>query len=141
MSISNGRGDVIYRHDRDQPAPQQVVDPRAVAELNWMLHQNVLGGTGRRALLDGHEAAGKTGTTNNYKDAWFDGFTGNYVGVVWFGNDDDSSMKDMTGGTLPASTWHDIMAYAHQNVEQKAIFGVPLATGAARVLSTKSARP
>ena len=138
VSISNGRGDVIYRHDRDQPQPEQVVDPRAVAELNWMLHQNVLGGTGRRAALDGHEAAGKTGTTNGYKDAWFDGFTGNYAGVVWYGNDDDSPMKEMTGGSLPASTWHDIMAYAHQNTEQKPIFGVPLTTPGARAAPVAS---
>ncbi len=133
ISISNGRGDIIYRHDRDAPAPQQVVDAKAVAELNWMLHQNVLGGTGRRAALENHEAAGKTGTTNGYKDAWFDGFTGNYVAAVWFGNDDDSPMKDMTGGTLPAATWHEIMTYAHQNVDPKPIFGVPLSTPGVRV--------
>jgi penicillin-binding protein 1A len=136
VSITNGRGDVIYRHDRDEPALEQVVDARAVAELNWMLHQNVLGGTGRRAALDNHEAAGKTGTTNGYKDAWFDGFTGNYVAAVWFGNDDDTPMKDMTGGTLPASTWHEIMAYAHQSVEPKAIFGVPLSTPLVHVAAT-----
>lgn len=135
VSISNGRGDVIYRHDRDAPAPQQVVDAKAVAELNWMLHQNVLGGTGRRAALENHEAAGKTGTTNGYKDAWFDGFTGNYVAAVWFGNDDDTPMKEMTGGTLPASTWHEIMTYAHQNVDPKPIFGVPLSTPAFKVSS------
>ncbi len=133
VSISNGRGDVIYRHDRDQPALQQVVDPHAVAELNWMLRQNVLGGTGRRAALEGHDAGGKTGTTNSYKDAWFIGFTGNYVGAVWFGNDDDTSMKDMTGGTLPASTWHDIMTYAHQNVEPKPLFGVPMSAPGVKV--------
>jgi penicillin-binding protein 1A len=124
VSISTGRGDVIYRHDRDQPPPEQVVDANAVSEMNWMLRQNVLGGTGRRAAIEGHEAAGKTGTTNSYKDAWFVGFTGNYVAAVWFGNDDDSPMKDMTGGTLPAATWHDIMTYAHENVEPKPIFGV-----------------
>jgi penicillin-binding protein 1A len=135
ISITNGRGEEIYRHDRDAPAPEQVVDAHAVSELNYMLRQNVLGGTGRRAALDGQDAAGKTGTTNGYKDAWFDGFTGNYVGVVWFGNDDDTPMKNMTGGTLPAATWHEIMAFAHQNVEPKPIFGLPMSAPGEHVAS------
>jgi len=141
VSIANSRGDEIYRHDRDAPAPEQVVDAQAVAELNYMLHQNVLGGTGRKAALDGHDAAGKTGTTNSYKDAWFDGFTGNFVGVVWFGNDDDTPMNNMTGGTLPAATWHEIMAFAHQNVEPKPIFGVPLSAPGERVASAAATNP
>ena len=69
-------------------------------------------------------AAGKTGTTNAYRDAWFDGFTGNYVCTVWFGNDDSTSMNNMTGGSLPARTWHEIMAYAHQGIELKNPYGV-----------------
>ena len=68
--------------------------------------------------------AGKTGTTNNYKDAWFCGFTGNYVGAVWYGNDDDSSMNEMTGGALPAKTWHDIMAFAHAGIDAKPGYGI-----------------
>jgi penicillin-binding protein 1A len=81
-------------------------------------------GTGKRAMLDGIKAAGKTGTTNGYRDAWFVGFTGNYVGGVWFGNDDYSSTNRMTGGALPAMTWRQIMAYAHQGIELKTIAGV-----------------
>ena len=124
VSVTNGRGDILYEHDRNQPKPEQVVDPNAVADLNTMLHQVVIGGTGRRANLDGFLVSGKTGTTNDYHDAWFCGFTGNYVGVVWYGNDDNSGMNQMTGGTLPAQTWHEIMAYAHQNVEPKPVPGL-----------------
>ena len=83
-------------------------------------------GTGRRAKLDGIKVAGKTGTTNEYKDAWFCGFTGNFIGAVWFGNDDDQPMDKMTGGTLPAATWHDIMQFAHSGVDLKPLPGTTL---------------
>jgi len=133
VAVTSRRGDVLYEHDRDQPKPQQLFDPNAIGMMNQMLHQVVLSGTGRRANLDGFEVSGKTGTTNNYHDAWFVGFTGNYVAAVWYGNDDYASMKEMTGGTLPAATWHDIMAFAHQNVEPKPVPGLP--TPAPRVAS------
>ena len=123
IDIRNGRGEVIYRHDLDGPRPVQVVPAADVAIMNNMLTHVVEEGTGTRARLDNVRVAGKTGTTNNYKDAWFCGFTGDYVGAVWFGNDDDSSMNEMTGGTLPAKTWHDIMAYAHQGIDAKPVTG------------------
>jgi penicillin-binding protein 1A len=68
---------------------------------------------------------GKTGTTNDWRDAWFVGYTGNFVGAIWMGNDDYSPTKRMTGGTLPAATWHNIMAYAHQGVELRPLPGLP----------------
>ena len=123
VEITNSRGDLIYTHDRDAPAPQQIINPATIETMDTMLMQVVEAGTGRRAKLDNFETAGKTGTTNGYKDAWFVGFTGNYVGAVWFGNDDDTPMNNMTGGTLPAGTWHDIMAFAHQGVTPKPLPG------------------
>jgi penicillin-binding protein 1A len=68
--------------------------------------------------------AGKTGTTQSYRDAWVVGFTGNYTCAVWIGNDDYSPMNRMTGGTVPAMTWERLMAYAEQNIELKPIFGI-----------------
>ena len=90
-----------------------------------MMNSVVENGTGKRAQLDGIKVAGKTGTTNGWRDAWFVGYTGNFVGAVWMGNDDYSPTKRMTGGTLPAMIWHDIMAYAHQGVELRPLPGLP----------------
>jgi len=72
--------------------------------------------------------AGKTGTTNAYRDAWFVGYTGNFTCAVWYGNDDYSPTNRMTGGSLPAQTWHDIMVAAHQGVEIKELTGVGMGT-------------
>jgi penicillin-binding protein 1A len=71
---------------------------------------------GRGAAIAGHEAAGKTGTTQDYHDAWFVGFTTDYVAGVWVGNDDSSPMKTVTGGSLPAAIWHDVMTAAERNL-------------------------
>jgi penicillin-binding protein 1A len=122
--VRNSQGDIIYRHDRDAPQPQ-VLQPRVVHDMNFMLSKVVEEGTGKRATLEGIRSAGKTGTTNGYRDAWFVGYTGNLVSGVWFGNDDHTSMKDMTGGTLPAMAWHEVMAFAHQNLEIRPIPGLP----------------
>ncbi len=141
IEIRNSRGDVIWHHDRDAPAPEQVIPADKIAEMNNMLKEVVAGGTARAAQLEGVVAAGKTGTTNGYKDAWFDGFTGNFIGSVWFGNDDDTSMNNMTGGTLPARTWHEIMAFAHQGVELKNPYGVaPLPSQISNVASADGSR-
>jgi penicillin-binding protein 1A len=126
LEIVNSRGELIYTHDRDGEQPQQVIDPRNINDLVFMMTQVVEQGTGRRAILDGVKVAGKTGTTNEYKDAWFCGYTGNFVGIVWYGNDDDQPMEKMTGGTLPAATWHDIMQFAHSGVDLKPLPGSTL---------------
>ena len=124
VEIRSGHGTLIYRHDRDGPQPQQVVAAADIAVMNNMLTHVVSEGTATRARLDNVTVAGKTGTTNSYRDAWFCGFTGNYVGAVWFGNDDYTAMNEMTGGTLPAQTWHDIMAFAHQGIETHPGYGI-----------------
>jgi len=76
-------------------------------------------GTARAAIIPGVMLAGKTGTTNASRDAWFDGYSAYLVGVIWMGNDDYEPTNGMTGGTLPAKTWHEVMAYAHQGLEPK----------------------
>ena len=125
VEIRNRRGDLLYRHDRDAPPQQQAVPFDKVVELGSMMRKVVEEGTGKRAQLgDGITVIGKTGTTNGFKDAWFCGYSGTMGGCVWYGNDDGEPMNNMTGGTLPARTWHDIMAYAHQGVQLKPIVGM-----------------
>ncbi|MDE2578749.1 MAG: PBP1A family penicillin-binding protein [Hyphomicrobiales bacterium] len=136
VEIKNSRGDVIYRQDKDGPPVKRIFPEKIIADMNSMLRRVVSDGTGRRADLgDVYRAGGKTGTTNAYKDAWFCGFTGNLNGCVWFGNDDDSPMNEMTGGTLPAQTWHDIMEFAHHGLEPKAVPGFPPPAPAGAVAS------
>ncbi|MGE3147939.1 MAG: transglycosylase domain-containing protein, partial [Pseudorhodoplanes sp.] len=124
LEVRNGNGELIWRFDRDGKKPEQVISPQVALEMNVMMNKVVEEGTGKRAMLPGVKAAGKTGTTNAYRDAWFAGFTGNYVAAVWAGNDDYAPMKRLTGGALPAMTWHEIMAYAHRGIELKNIPGV-----------------
>ncbi len=107
------RGDLIYSHDRDEPARKQLFDRKVVEMLNTMLQGVVLNGTGRAAQLDFTYSVGKTGTSSSFRDAWFMGFTGQYVTGVWLGNDDYSPMARVTGGSFPAQTWHNFMVLAH----------------------------
>jgi penicillin-binding protein 1A len=124
LEVRTGTGELVWRYDRDGPKPRQVLPPGVAADMIKMMNSVVENGTGRRARLDGIAAAGKTGTTNAYRDAWFMGYTGNFVCGVWFGNDDYQTTNRMTGGSLPAMTWHNIMAYAHQGIEVKQLPGV-----------------
>jgi penicillin-binding protein 1A len=121
FEVRNSSGEMIYRHDSHEKPPEQVLQPRVVAEMNFMMSKVVEEGTARRATLEGIRSAGKTGTTNAYRDAWYIGYTGNFVASVWFGNDDHTSTNNMTGGTLPAMAWHEVMAFAHQNIEIRPI--------------------
>jgi penicillin-binding protein 1A len=125
LEVRSGNGEVVWRFDRDGKKPEQVLRPQVAIDMNVIMNKVVEEGTGRRAILEGVKAAGKTGTTNAYRDAWFVGYTGNYVCGVWFGNDDYAPTNRMTGGSLPAMTWRQIMAYAHQGIEVKNIPGVP----------------
>ena len=125
LEIRTGTGKLVWRFDRDGPRPRQVISPQVSLEMIKMMNSVVENGTGRRALLDGIPTCGKTGTTNDWRDGWFVGYTGNFVAGVWMGNDDFSPTNRMVGGSLPAMTWHDIMAYAHQGVELRPLPGLP----------------
>jgi penicillin-binding protein 1A len=126
LEVRTGTGQLVWRFDRDGPKPKQVISPKVALDMIKMMNSVVENGTGKRAQLDGIKVAGKTGTTNSWRDAWFVGYTGNFVGAVWMGNDDFSPTKRMTGGTLPAMVWHNIMTYAHQGVELRPLPGLPL---------------
>ena len=116
-------GDVVYEADPEAPR-ERILSPETTANMNMMMRTVVTDGTGRRADVPGVPAVGKTGTTTSYRDAWFCGFTGNYVAAVWFGNDDYRPTNNLTGGTLPAIAWQKFMAYAHTNVDIQPVFGV-----------------
>jgi penicillin-binding protein 1A len=121
--IRNSQAELIYSRDRDEPQPQ-ILEPRVVQDMNLMLSKVVEEGTAKRAALEGIRTAGKTGTTNGYRDAWYVGYSGNLVAGAWFGNDDHTSTNNMTGGSLPAMLWKEVMTVAHQNMELRPIPGL-----------------
>ena len=125
-------GKVLYDFDRDEPPAQRVLSEEANSKMNRMLVTIPVEGTARRGALDNGIVSGdKTGTSQSYRDAWYVGFTGNYTTAVWFGNDDFTSMNNMTGGALPAMTFKRLMDYAHQGMELRPIPGIqnPLPNG------------
>ena len=136
LEVRTGTGELVWRFDRDGKRPEQVISPQVALDMITMMNSVVENGTGKRAQLDGIKVAGKTGTTNGWRDAWFVGYTGNFSGAVWMGNDDYSPTKRMTGGTIPALVWHDIMAYAHQGVELRPLPGLPAPQHAPTVADT-----
>ena len=89
---------------------ERVISETAAKELTWMMTQVVQSGTGGRAKLGDRPVAGKTGTTSEARDAWFVGFTADYVTGVWMGYDDNTPLKGVTGGGLPAEIWHEVMS-------------------------------
>jgi penicillin-binding protein 1A len=125
LEMRTADGNVIWRFDRDGPKPRQVLPPQVATDMIYMMNKVVEEGTARRAMIPGIRVAGKTGTTNAYRDAWFVGYTGNLVGGVWIGNDDYSSTNRLTGGSLPAMVWQAVMSYAHQGLELKPLPGLP----------------
>lgn len=123
LSIHTRDGKELYHHE-DLPA-EPVLAKGTVEMMNYLLVDVATRGTGSKATIAGHQCAGKTGTTSDYKDAWYIGFTPQLVTGVWVGNDDNKSMKHVQGATLPAPIWHDFMTVAMQG--QKSI---PIPTSA-----------
>ncbi|ARE82839.1 penicillin-binding protein 2D [Roseovarius mucosus] len=98
---------------------ERVIQESAAQELIYMMTKVIEGGTGGRARLPGREAAGKTGTTQAARDAWFLGFTADYVAGVWMGYDDNTPLSGVTGGGLPAEIWQETMMRVHEGIDPK----------------------
>jgi penicillin-binding protein 1A len=143
LEVRTSGGDLVWRFDRDGRKPVQAIPQQVAIDMVNMMTHVVEEGTARRAALDGIRSAGKTGTTNAYRDAWYVGYTGNFVCGVWYGNDDYSPTNRMTGGSLPARTWHDVMVVAHQGAELKEIPGIvaPGARPASPAVAANAAAP
>jgi penicillin-binding protein 1A len=116
QEIRDGGGNIFYR--RKVSGTGKVVKPAVLRDMNRMLKRVITEGTGRNAAF-GPDAAGKTGTSQNYRDAWFVGYSADYLTSVWLGNDDGSPMKGVTGGSFPAVIWRDVMRAAHEGVQPK----------------------
>jgi penicillin-binding protein 1A len=110
---------VLYARQPDQLG--QVIEPRYVAMMNTMMQETLVSGTARKAEIPGWTAAGKTGTSQDFRDAWFIGYTANLVTGVWLGNDDNAPTKKATGGGLPVEVWTRFMRAAHQGIPVAAL--------------------
>jgi penicillin-binding protein 1A len=121
-TITDREGHVLYQ--RQPPKPTVAAMPWTIAELDSMLEAVIEYGTGKGAKLD-RPCAGKTGTSQDFRDAWFMGFTGDYTTGVWIGNDDNSPMKKITGGSLPVEVWRAVMTDAEQGHPVKGLSNLP----------------
>ncbi len=119
LGIRDKKGNILYW--KDDFESEKVVEDRYISDINKMLASVVsASGTGRNAAFGRHRVAGKTGTSKNYRDAWFIGYTAHFVTGVWVGNDDPREfMNGVTGGTVPAKIFRNFMANVHQGLESK----------------------
>lgn len=109
-----GDAEPLLTHEAGQGL--RVINPSAASQLTYMMNKVVTDGTGARANLGAREAAGKTGTTQGARDAWFIGFTADYVAGVWMGYDDNRKLTGVTGGGLPADIWRETMERVHDGL-------------------------
>ena len=127
-TIPYGFREVVLRGDQapllryDESPGDQVLSEKSAGQLGYMLREVVRSGTGRRAQVGAWEVAGKTGTTQAARDAWFIGYTSDYVVGVWMGNDDNTPLTGVTGGGLPAEIWREVMTRLTEGREPRPIF-------------------
>jgi penicillin-binding protein 1A len=121
-AIGDSRGQMIYR--RQTTIPQQVLPLDVARAMTGMMGRVLQVGTGTRALLEGRDAAGKTGTSQDWRDAWFVGYTHDYTAGVWVGFDDFTPMAKVTGGGPPAEIWAEFMTQAHKGMPKTKLEGL-----------------
>jgi penicillin-binding protein 1A len=128
--VRTAGGKLLYQRKDDNLG--RIIEARYAGMMNAMMQETLLTGTARKAELPGWPAAGKTGTSQDFRDAWFIGYTGHLVAGVWLGNDDASPTKKTTGGGIPVEIWSKFMKAAHQGVPVAALPGLssaPLTAG------------
>ncbi len=121
ITLTNGK--LLYARNIQQIG--RIIDARYVSMMNAMMAETLTIGTAQRASLPGWPAAGKTGTSQDFRDAWFIGYTAHLVTGVWLGNDDGTPTKHVTGGSLPVEIWSRVMRGAHQGVPVASLPGAP----------------
>jgi penicillin-binding protein 1A len=119
----------------------RVIEPRHVAMMNAMMRETLRIGTAQRAQLAGWPAGGKTGTSQDFRDAWFVGYTTHLITGVWIGNDDSSPTRKATGGGLPVEIWSRVMKVAHQGVAVAALPGTGMSLATPSIPPTASVPP
>ena len=137
--VRMGSGEVIY--ERPEANTKVLVAPAQIGAINDMLNAALVTGTGKRAALPRHPAAGKTGTSQEFRDAWFVGYTAHFVAGVWVGNDDGRSMNRVMGGNFPARLWREVMLLAHDGLPPRALPGTAPASPAVAGFISAAAEP
>jgi penicillin-binding protein 1A len=119
LKVRSADGKLLYH--RKGASNGRIIEPQYVAMMNMMMQETLLTGTARKAELPGWQAAGKTGTSQDFRDAWFVGYTSHLIAGVWLGNDDNSPTKHVSGGNLPVEIWSRLMRDAHKGVPVAAL--------------------
>jgi penicillin-binding protein 1A len=137
ITLTNGK--LIYARNIQQFG--RIIDARYVSMMNTMMAETLTIGTAQRASLPGWPAAGKTGTSQDFRDAWFIGYTAHLVTGVWLGNDNGTPTKHVTGGSLPVEIWSRVMRGAHQGVPVASLPGAPTGNFFSGLFGGSSSRP
>ena len=122
VKVRTADGKLLYQ--RKGASYGRIIEPQYVSMMNSMMMETLATGTGKRASIPGWQAAGKTGTSQDYRDAWFVGYTSHLVAGVWVGNDDNSPTKKASGANIPVDIWNRFMREAHTSTPPQ-----PLPTG------------